>query len=151
MAQKPNKLLLTLGALGIAAGVNVSDAKAQTATYDSFAEFFSFTSASFSRDLDAKIDFVRAYPESPSTRRMAVTIAREISRLSPAEQRAVMDRVAATGGLPESVARAFDVGALSTAAVSRPDARARGLDVARVTRGPDFAQAIGPGLNTSIY
>lgn len=130
MAQKTNKLLLTLSALGIAAGINVSEAKADTATYNSFREFFSYTSASLGRDLNAKFDFVRAFPESPAARRMATAIAREISRMSPAEQRAVMDEVAAKGGLPESVANATTVAGLSTAAVG-PASRPRGLDVAR--------------------
>jgi hypothetical protein len=130
MAQKPNKLLLTLTALGIAAGVNITEAKADTATYNSFREFFSYTSASFSRDLNAKLDFVRAFPESPAASRMATIIAREISRMSPDEQRAVMDDIAAKGGLPASVANATTVAGLSTAAIS-PASRPRGLDVAR--------------------
>ena len=131
MAQKPNKLLLTLTALGIAAGINVTEAKADTATYSSFREFFSYTSASFSRDLDARLDFVRAYPDSPAARRMATTIARELSRLSPPERRAAMDAIAAKGGLPASVAAAANLSSFSTASVGRPDSRPRGLDVAR--------------------
>ncbi len=130
MAQKPNKLLLTLTALGIAAGVNVTDAQAQTVSYSSFGEFFSYTGATFGRDLNAKLDFVRAYPQSPAAQRMARSIAREIATMSPAEQRAVMDDIAAKGGLPPSVAQAANVAGLSTSAVG-PQSRPRGLDVAR--------------------
>lgn len=130
MAQKTNKLLLTLSALGIAAGINVSEAKAGTATYDSFGEFFSYAGATFSRDLNAKLDFVRAYPQSPAAQKMAAAISREIASMSPAEQRAAMDDIAAKGGLPASVANATTVASLSTAAVG-PKSRPRGLDVAR--------------------
>jgi hypothetical protein len=130
MANKPNRLLLTLSALGIAAGINVSEAKADTATYDSFGEFFSYAGATFSRDLNAKLDFVRAYPQSPAAQRMATAISREITSMPAAEQRAVMDEIAATGGLPASVANATSIAGLSTAAVG-PASRPRGLDVAR--------------------
>jgi hypothetical protein len=130
MANKPNKLLLTLSALGIAAGINVSEAKADTATYDSFGEFFSYAGATFSRDLNAKLDFVRAYPQSPAAQRMATAISREIASMPAAEQRAVMDEIAAKGGLPASVADATSIAGLSTAAVG-PASRPRGLDVAR--------------------
>jgi hypothetical protein len=140
MAQKPNKLLLTLTALGIAAGVNVTEAKAETATYGSFREFFSYTSASLSRDLDARLDFVRAYADSPAARRMAATIARELSRMSPPEQRAAMDAIAAKGGLPANVVAAANIAGLGTASVGRPDARPRGLDVARANT-PNVAGA----------
>lgn len=130
MAHKTNKLLLTLSALGIAAGINVSEVKADTATYDSFGEFFSYAGATFGRDLNAKLDFVRAYPHSPAAQRMATAIAREIASMTPAEQRAVMDDIAAKGGLPSSVANATTLAGLSTAAVG-PASRPRGLDIAR--------------------
>jgi hypothetical protein len=129
MANKPNKLLTTLSAIGIATAVGASDAKAVT-TYDSFGEFFSYTSASIRGDLHAKVDFVRAYPQSPAAQRMARTIARELASMAPAERRAAMDQMAATGGLPASVANAMNVANLSTSSVG-PSSRPRGLDVAR--------------------
>lgn len=130
MAHKPNKLLLTLSAIGIAAGINAGEAKAEVATYDSFGEFFSYAGATLSRDLDAKVDFVRAYPESPAAKRMAKSIAREINAMPAAEQRATMDDIAAKGGLPTSVAKAANVAGLGPAASSTPS-RPRGLDLAQ--------------------
>lgn len=129
MANKPNKLLTTLSAIGIATAVGASDAKAVT-TYDSFAEFFSFTSASFGADLQAKVEFVRAYPQSPAAQRMARSIARELASMSPTEQRAAIDQMAATGGLPASVADAMEVANLSTSSIG-PSSGSRGVDADR--------------------
>jgi hypothetical protein len=142
MAHKPNKLLLTLSALGIAAGINAGEAKAATVSYDSFGEFFSYAGAVFSRDLDAKLDFVRAYPQSPAAKQMAKSIAREINAMPAAERRAAMDGIAAKGGLPPSVAQATNVAGLGTAA-NGPPSRPRGLDVAR-----ERTRAV---TNASIY
>ena len=129
MANKPNKLLTTLSAIGIATAVGASDAKAVT-TYDSFREFFSFNSASLRGDLQARVDFVRAYPQSPAAQHMAARIARELASMSPTERRSAMDQMAATGGLPASVSNALELANLSTSAVG-PSSRPRGLDVAR--------------------
>lgn len=133
MAHKPNKLLLTLGALGIVAAINVGEANAATASYDSFDEFFSYTSATFSRDLGAKLDFVRAYPQSPAAQRMAQSIAREIGSMSAADQRATMDDIAAKGGMPASVANAASVAGLAPAAIG-PASPTRGVNTARSNR-----------------
>lgn len=129
MAKMPSKLLTTLSAIGIATAVGAGDAKA-VATYDSFGEFLSYTTASMKGDLQAMVDFVRAYPQSPAAQRMARTIARELATMAPAEQRAAMDQVAATGGLPAAVADVMSVANLSTSAVG-PSNAARGLEVAR--------------------
>jgi hypothetical protein len=132
MASKPNKLLLTLSALGIAAGINAGEAKAATASYDSFGEFFGYAGAVFSRDLETKLDFVRAYPQSPAAKQMAKSIAREINAMPAAERRATMDEIAATGGLPSSVAEAANVAGLGTGATS-PSSRSRGPSAANTS------------------
>lgn len=119
MAQRPNKLLLTLSALGIAAGINAGEAQAQTVHYDSFGEFLSYAQASLFNDHMAKVDFVRTYPHSPVAQRMARQIARHMQAMPVAERRSFMDAVAARGGLPPTVAEASRLAGLSSAAIGR--------------------------------
>lgn len=130
MAQRPNKLLLTLSALGIAAGINAGEAQAQTVHYDSFAEFFSYAQASLFNDHMAKIDFVRAYPHSPVAQRVARQVARHMKAMPVAERRSFMDAVAARGGLPPTVAEASRLAGLPSAAVG-PSGRQPNPDVAQ--------------------
>ena len=118
MAHRPNKLLLTLSALGIAAGINAGEAQAQSAArYDSFAEFFSYAQAALANDLAAKVDFVRAYPASPAAQRVARQVARQIQAMAPGDRRSVMDDIAARGGLPSTVAEAARLAGVASAAV----------------------------------
>lgn len=131
MAQRTNKLLLTLSALGIVAGINAGDAQAQSqARYDSFGEFFSYTQAALFSDIATRVDFVRAYPTSPAAQRMARQIARQMQAMPPAERRSVMDDIAARGGLPSTVAEAARLAGISTAAVGARN-QPRGQNVAQ--------------------
>lgn len=136
MAQRPNKLLLTLSALGIAAGINAGEAQAQTVHYDSFGEFVSYARASLFNDHMAKVDFVRAYPHSPVAQRVARQVARHMQAMPVAERRSFMDAVTARGGLPSTVAEASRLAGLPSASIGQAG-RQPNVEVAQtVEQGP---------------
>ena len=87
MPQSRNKLLTTLSALGLAAGVSTVSVPAQAQTsYGSFGEFVDHVTASVRGDLKSKLAFVEAYPMSPVATRMVQEIAEEIASMAPAER-----------------------------------------------------------------
>lgn len=102
MSKSTNKLLTTLGAMGLVAGVAAMPNEA-SAQWNSLGEFVDYAATSMRGDLKSKIDFVRAYPQSPAATRFVAELAQDLQAMSELERQAMLDEIAALGGIPSEV------------------------------------------------